>query len=73
MRENMTVFQKHVICDPCPCYVLEYVGLYNGGMNIHDPEHVTSLHALGMRLSSMLLHREAIVFGRAFLNYYNTI
>jgi len=37
-------------------------------MNIHDPEQVTSLHALGMRLSSVLLHREAIVFGRAYLN-----
>jgi len=30
------------------------VGLYTGGMNIHDPEHGTSLHPLGMRLSSVL-------------------
>jgi len=38
------------------------VGLYNGGMNIHDPEHVTSLHALGMRLSSVLGTFNSIIY-----------
>jgi len=50
-------------------FIVLNVGLYNGGMNIHDPEHVTSLHAMGMHLSSVLGTRGLILICRNMVSY----